>query len=71
MIKRFFILLAACFLLIPSPAANADVVNDPLEVVTGLFVYSPLLIATLVTVLVVGTVILIRVFWKPSKNKSD
>ena len=27
MVKRFFILLAVCFLLMPSPAANADVVS--------------------------------------------
>ena len=73
MVKRFFIFMAVCFLPIPTPAAHADVINDPHEVVmvTGLFMNSPLLIAVLVAVLVVGTAVLIRVFWKLSKNKSS
>ena len=76
MVKRFFVLLAVCFLLIPMPAAHADVVvAGPIETVWWLWLENKplvLFVTIMIGVLVAGTVVLIRVFWKRKKgNQGD
>ena len=70
MIKRFFIFMTSCFMLMFSFAACADIVEEPelVETVESGGISLPVI---LVGVLVVATAVLIRVFWKPNKTKQE
>ena len=74
MVKRFFILFTAYFLLVFPIATHADVVVDePIVVIEdSWFGDMPwLLVIILIGALLVATVALIRVFWKPNKDKKS
>ena len=73
MLKRFFVLLAACFLLVPMFAAHADILVDEEIVVfqdeavsEALSISTPLLISisAALAMLVVFTILYIRVNWE-------
>ena len=74
MARRFFVLLTACFLLTFPFAAHADVIAlGPVDIffaALGDWGSTPQLLAIMLIVAVaIGTIALIRVFWKPNKGK--
>jgi len=59
--KRFFLIFIVCFLLMPIRVAHADLIAPgPIEM--GIYL---IVLALLIVALVVGTFVMIRMFWKP------